>query len=286
MSSTITPTIYDATPCQLGEGPLWHPLRKQLYWFDIIGKRLYTQQNGQQISWEFDEMVSAAGWVDHDTLLVASALALYRFNVETGKRKVLTNFEADNPLTRSNDGRTDPFGGFWIGTMGYNGDIGLGKIYRYYKGELTVLYKAISIPNSICFSPDRNWAYFSDTKKFIINRVALDSEGWPQGEPEAFIDFRATQENPDGAVVDEQGCLWVAKWGTSEVARYSPEGQLLSTVPVSVRQPTCPAFGGPSLDTLFVTSAAVDLQNAGVADGTTFEVPIGIKGQAEHQVIL
>ena len=106
--------IFDDTRCELGEGPLWHPLRQQLFWFDILGKRLHTK--GQH--WDFDDHVSAAGWIDHDTLIVASSRALMTFDIITGDTEHLCDLEADNPVTRSNDGRADPQGGFWIGTMG------------------------------------------------------------------------------------------------------------------------------------------------------------------------
>ena len=118
--------ILDDTACQLGEGPLWHPTRGELFWFDILGKRLHRL--GQ--SWAFPTYVSAAGWVDDDTLLIASAIALSRFTLSTGATETLIALEADTPVTRSNDGRADPQGGFWIGTMALNAEPGAGAILR------------------------------------------------------------------------------------------------------------------------------------------------------------
>ena len=171
--------IFDDTQCSLGEGPLWRPLREQLFWFDINNHRLHTV--GQL--WQFETFVSAAGWVDKDHLLIASALELFLFNLQTGDRKTICPLEADNPMTRSNDGRADPQGGFWIGTMGQNLETGAGAIYRFYKGELRKVYSDISVSNSICFSPEGKNAFYTDTPTQIIMRQALDEDGWPTGAP-------------------------------------------------------------------------------------------------------
>ena len=161
--------IFDDTQCTLGEGPLWHPLRGTLFWFDILGKRLHSKA-GQ---WQFDDYVSAAGWVDADRLIIASQTALIRFDLSDGSQTPLCPLEADNPVTRSNDGRADPQGGFWIGTMGINAEPGAGAIYRYFKGELRQLFAPVTISNAICFAPDGKTAYFTDTPTQKIMRVAL-----------------------------------------------------------------------------------------------------------------
>ncbi|MEO0357027.1 MAG: SMP-30/gluconolactonase/LRE family protein, partial [Pseudomonadota bacterium] len=103
--------VYDPRPCAHGEGPLWHPQRQDLFWFDIDDQKLMAK--GQ--SWTFDDAVSAAGWVDHDTLLVASERALFAFDVTLGRSDPVAELESEKPHTRSNDGRADPVGGFWIG---------------------------------------------------------------------------------------------------------------------------------------------------------------------------
>ena len=90
--------------------------------------------------WQFDEHVSAAGWIDHDRLLIASETRLFSFNLATQAQQTVVALEAKDPRTRSNDGRADPWGGFWIGTMGKQAEAGLGGIYRYYQGTLRPLY--------------------------------------------------------------------------------------------------------------------------------------------------
>lgn len=279
-------TIFDDTQCALGEGPLWHPLREQFFWFDINQKQLLTSKNGNRKMWQFTEHVSAAGWVDENTLLICSETAFLEFNIETGEQDVIAPLEADIPNNRSNDGRADPQGGMWIGTMDLEAKKHAGAIYRYYQGEIRTLYPNITIPNSICFSPDGSTAYYADTPEKCIMSQALDNEGWPVGDAQMFIDMKQDGLSPDGSVVDAEGCLWNAQWGASRIAKYNAAGKFLMAIDVpDAKQTTCPAFGGADLQTIFVTSAADgdDSKNA----GKTFAVlPRGIVGQKEHQVKL
>ncbi len=279
--------IYDETVCELGEGPFWHPTRKQFFWFDILSKRLHTKGK----HWQFEDYVSAAGWVDHDRLLVASDRALFLFDLETAAITPICNLEHDNPVTRSNDGRADPWGGFWIGTMGINAEPNAGAIYRYFNGELQKLYGDITITNAICFSPDRKWAYYTDTASKIIKRQALEPEnGWPVGDALDWLDLTKEGLNPDGAVVDAKGNFWNAQWGASRVACYTPEGEFKEAMHFAAAQTSCPAFGGDDLRTMYCTTAAVGLSPEQLDEkpesGKTFRVATAIKGQAEHQVKL
>jgi sugar lactone lactonase YvrE len=281
----MTIGVYDHRVCALGEGPLWHPVRRQLFWFDILSKRLLSRTEDEIFNWDFDQAVSAAGWVDRDSLLVASEASLLRLNLVTNERQTIVPLEADNPLTRSNDGRADPWGGFWIGTMGKNFEQNAGAIYRYFRGELTSLFKDITIPNAICFSPDRAFAYFADTATQQIMQQPLSaSNGWPVGAARVFIDLKSENLNPDGAVIDGEGCLWNAQWGASRIARYSPRGKLLEAIEFPAIQVSCPAFGGDNLKTLFATTAAIGTQ--GALQGQTFCAPGKAIGQMEHRVIL
>ena len=136
----LTATPYDTRLCELGEGPLWHPKQNRLYWFDIIGKRLLSRDADQALEWQFDEHFSAAGWIDDDHLLLASETGLWKFSTVSGEKERLCDLEAENPVTRSNDGRADPFGGFWIGTMGKQAEPRHGAIYRFFEGKVHKLY--------------------------------------------------------------------------------------------------------------------------------------------------
>ena len=284
----MTVQVFDDTPLSLGEGPLWHPTRGQLFWFDIFGHRLYTREDGTTRHWQFDEHVSAAAWASDDTLLVASETRLFTFDIASGRSEDVCPLEASDPVTRSNDGRADPWGGFWIGTMGKGAEPGAGAIYRFYKGEVTLLYPDITVSNAICFSPDRAYAYYADTPTDTIMRQPLAPEdGWPDGPPAPFIDLSDAPGKPDGAVVDADGNIWNALWGGSGVACYGPDGTFLTSIAMPGSQTTCPAFGGDDLTTLFCTSARAGLpDDAAPVHGQTFVTPTQSKGQREHRVIL
>ncbi|MDA7967127.1 SMP-30/gluconolactonase/LRE family protein [Ruegeria sp.] len=290
------PTIFDDRQCELGEGVFWHPEREQLFWFDIVNSKLLSRVGDQTLNWQFDRNVSAAGWIDRDHLLIASETGLSRFNLETGAERMLCEIEADNPLTRSNDGRADPWGGFWMGTMDKTGESGKGTLYRWHPNDgLRVIQRDMSTPNAICFDHSRSCAYYADTKTRIIWRVRVNPKtGWPQGEKEVFMDLSATpdrpEHKPDGAVIDSEGCLWSAQWGSARVARYSPDGVFLSAVDLPTGHASCPAFGGADMRTLFVTTAMQKLPDdrpdwAGTA-GQTFSVPVAVAGRAEPQIAL
>jgi sugar lactone lactonase YvrE len=282
--------IHDTRICELGEGALWHPLREQLFWFDILGKRLLTQDKGQPKEWSFPDRVSAAGWIDRDRLLIASERGLFEFNIETGATAPLAGLEEENSLTRSNDGRADPLGGFWIGTMGKKAETGAGAIYRLYKGEVRRLFGSITIPNATCFSPDGRTAHFADTVAGRVMRVGLDSDGWPKGQPEVYLDLTTQGLNPDGAVIDASGAMWLAQWGAARVAAYDPQGQFLRAINFDAPHTSCPSFGGADLTTLYCTTALEGMDAAARAShphaGKTFAAPGVAKGQAEHRVIL
>lgn len=282
----MKPRVFDPRICALGEGPFWHPEREQLFWFDILGQKLMSRVGSDAFEWVFEESVSAAGWVDRETLLIASETALLTFDIASGEHARLVPLEETNTVTRSNDGRADPFGGFWIGSMGKNSERGAGSIHRYYKGVVECLVSDLTVANAICFSPEGDAAYFTDTWSRIIMKQDLDAEGWPKGPAVPFIDMTAERLNPDGAVVDAQGCLWNAQWGAGRVSRYSPEGTLMETLEFPATQTSCPAFGGTDLSTLYVTSAAVDMPADDTSAGQTFVFDTSVKGQREHRVIL
>ncbi len=276
--------IFDARPCELGEGPLWHPVREQLFWFDILNRTLHSQTQ----SWSFSDYVSAAGWISAEELLVASETGLHRLNLSTGDRTDVVS--AGSPETRSNDGRADRQGGFWFGTMGKTAEKGAGAIWRWYRGDLRLLFKGISIPNSICFTPDGTAAHFSDTAQGRVMKVALDAAGWPKGEPEVWLDLTRAGLNPDGAVIDAEGRFWNAQWGAGRVAAYDPDGAFLHAVETpGAPQSSCPAFGGPDFSTLYVTTALehmdAEARMKHPASGQVFAFPNAGKGLAEPQVI-
>ena len=152
----------------------------------------------------------------------------------------------------------------------------------------------MSTPNAIAFDRERACAYYTDTKTRIIQHQSLDPEtGWPMGTPKSFVDLRATdstpEHKPDGAIVDSEGCLWNAQWGSARVVRYSPDGRFMSELPLPTGHVTCPGFGGDGFRHLFVTSACEKLpenrpdwqENA----GQVFAFETKFTGSAEPQVL-
>jgi len=283
--------VVSTTNCSLGEGPLWHPERQGLFWFDINAKTLFCRENDAEKSWSFADHVSAAGWIDRETLLIASETGLFRFDMNTASREAICQIESDNPVTRSNDGRADPWGGFWIGTMGKQAERSAGAIYRYYRGELRLLFEGLTIPNAISFPPGGDFACFADTRRQQVMRQPLDpADGWPKGEAEVYLDLTRERLNPDGAVWDADGYFWNAQWGAARLARYDANGQLDRALGLPVSQVSCPAFGGADLDLLFATTASEGLseaeRRAQPHAGQTFVSHQQITGQMEHRVVL
>jgi sugar lactone lactonase YvrE len=277
--------IFDSRPCDLGEGAFWHPLRERLFWFDILNRTLHSQTQ----SWTFPELVSAAGWSGPDHLIIASETGLFRFDIDTGTPEALVH--AGSPTTRSNDGRADPQGGFWFGLMGKRAEKGAGAIWRWYRGELRRLYAEVTIPNAICFTKDGSAAHFTDTATGQVMKVALDAQGWPQGDPQVWLDLGQEGLAPDGAVIDAEGLFWNAQWGAGRVAAYAPDGSFVRAVETpGAPHSSCPAFGGPDLTTLFVTTALENLDAEArathPASGQVFAFPGTAKGLPEPQVIL
>lgn len=284
-----TNDIFDRRRCELGEGAFWHPQRQQFFWFDIVSNVLLSQEGGKPLTWAFEENVSAAGWLSADELLIAGETGLQSLHLVSGKREPVAAFP-QNPILRSNDGRADPYGGFWIGTMGKRSEQEAGAIWRYWRGEFRMIYEGISIPNAICFDAERSLAYFSDTRLKKIWHVRLDTEGWPSDEPELFVDLTGAPHSPDGAVIDAQGNLWNAQWGGRRVACYAPDGQEIAAEYFEATRISCPAFGGTDMQSLFATSAcqgmSAEAREAEPLAGMTFERKTTFRGVAEPRVIL
>jgi sugar lactone lactonase YvrE len=280
--------------CSLGEGPIWHAGRQQLFFFDINEQTMFAVTAEGEIadSWLFNETVAAAAVVDDHTLVLATDTGLKEFDLATAGMNRINEIEADNPVTRTNDSRVHPSGAFWIGTMTRSEEEApVGSVYHYRAGQLTTLKSGIKIPNATCFSPDGRTAYWTDTPTKQILKVATDpATGLPVGEWTLFADVSEGRGYPDGAVVDSEGYLWNAKWGGSCVVRHAPDGSIDRIVEVPVSQVTCPAFGGPDLKTLFITTANKNMSAEQLAAekvaGGLFAIDVDIAGQPEAPIVL
>lgn len=285
MSGTIT--VLDHPPCELGEGPTYDPHTDTAWWFDITGRALheYCFAAARLRVHPLPFAASALARVDARRQALFTEAGLVLRDVTTGDFTSLQAIEADNPVTRSNDARVHPCGAMWLGTMGWDAQPGAGAIWHYRAGVLTRLFDDITITNAICFSPDGALGYFADTAKGTTFRVPLDpATGLPTGAPQVWRD--RFDGGPDGAVVDAEGCLWVAVWGGSSVVRYSPDSVEVGRIDLPASQPSCPAFVGPKADRLLITTAAIGLDQAGAADGLTYLASLGVPGLQAPDLII
>ncbi|MGB1161554.1 MAG: SMP-30/gluconolactonase/LRE family protein [Alphaproteobacteria bacterium] len=283
---TMTPDVFDDRVCQLGEGPVWHPLRSELFWTDIERDLILSRGERQgQGEYRLACKPSALGWVDENRLFVGTDAGLGVFDLRDEALAMVCPLEADQPERRSNDGRSDPWGGFWISTMTHAMEPGLGRIYRWYQGELRQLIDGLACPNAICFSPDRSVGYFADSMPGKIFCHDLDPEtGWPTSEARVFT--QGHKGAPDGAVTALDGTVWNAEWGQGRLLAFAPQtGALIQHFDLPARQLTCPAID-PDTGRVFVTSAAVGLEDATAADGQTFVLDLAVSAAPEPAVAL
>lgn len=277
---------FDDRSCFLGEGAFWHPLRRQFFWFDVLEGRLLSRDASGPLEWRIGRVASATGWIDLNRLMIATEAGLAILDLGTGQLDPLVGIEGDNPATRSNDGRADRQGGFWISTMGKAAQPGAGIIWRWYRGELRPLVTGLTIPNAICFAADGRAAFYTDTPTGKVWRQPLGPEGWPEGDRTLYLDLGPMGLNPDGAVIDRAGAFCVACWGAGAVLRFDPKGQLLGRIPVGGRHSSCPALGGAGLNQMLVTTAREGIADPDPAQGQTWLVPAPAPGLPEPQVLL
>lgn len=263
----------------LGEGPLWDPATKRLYWFDIKQALLYwgDPNTGNQGSWKLDCRASAAVIRKAGGLLLATERGLADFDPATGSLSIRVPLEAE-PGFRSNDGKIDVKGRFWWGTMDDDDGKRPGVLYRYDPdGRLEAVVGDIHIVNTVSCSPDGRTYYLADSKRGVIWAFDMDDAGGLSNR-RVFVET----EGPDGSAVDADGYLWNAQWGSWRIVRYAPDGSLDRVVDVPVEQPSSCAFGGDDLTTLFITTAREDLSDEALARqpwaGSVLAFEAGVKG--------
>lgn len=260
----MTTDRIEASRDMLGEGALWDSTMQVLYWVDAVGKlvRRLDPATGRVTDWTLPSHVgSVALTSSNERLLVALQDGIYLLTLTDGSLKALAR-PADLPANaRFNDGKVDRQGRFVVGTIladpwtRIEGRKAEGKLYRLnLDGTLDVLDDDIRLSNATCFSPDGRQMYFADTPEGEVRVYDYDAATGKAGNRRRFVHTQSLGSMPDGATVDAQGCLWVALPQIAAVAQYDAEGRLLRTVPTPCPLPTCPTFGGPGLDQLYVTS--------------------------------
>ncbi len=255
-----------AMPSLLGESPMWHPREQVLYYCDIPGRCVnrYDPATGELSHWPFDSEVASLAPMLGGGLLLAARDGLWRFDVATGKRTALAPPPYDPRTERFNDGKCDPQGRFWVGTIYEPRNAARAALYRFHRDGLIKCADGITTSNGLAWSPDGRTLYWSDTKAHVIHAFDFDLIDGELSGQRVFCRFPLKPAGPtpvdyggrpDGAAVDAAGNYWVAMFEGQQLLCLSPSGQLLRTVRLPVRCPTMPCFGDADLKTLYITTA-------------------------------
>ena len=240
----------------LGESPLWDAVRAWLWWVDIRRNQVLAADSGGvlQREWTFDRPVGAIGLAEDG--LVAAFADGFALIDGAGGIHWLASPAIGAGAIRFNDGKADRQGRFLSGTMQHGGQApALATLWRLDHGGRAVrLVRGLRLTNAICFSPCGGLLYFADSLERVIRRHAYDRATGAIGPREDFFDCAAHDLAPDGATVDGEGRLWVAMVLSGQIACISPEGDLVALVDLPLPYPSCPAFGGRDMATLYVTT--------------------------------
>ena len=280
-----------ATDAALGECPLWEPAEDRLYWVDVDGRVVHRFDPATGS----DERRSVPGRpgsiVRTDVpgrLLVAMETEVVWLDWQTGTVTPWMTVETPGTGNRLNDGRTDPAGRFWVGSMYERAAAArfAGWLHRIdVDGSFEAMRGGVGVANGLAFDRERERMYFADT---LVDTVWCYDYNLDSGEARneaVFVDFAGMPGRPDGACVDTDGCYWVAAVYGWAVMRFTPDGELDRTIELPVQAPTMPAFGGSDLATLFVTSigsgASRRMEPSPVAPGSLLAIDAGVAGRVD-----
>lgn len=249
----------------LGEGPLWSAVEQALYWVDIRSQRIerFQPASKHRQSWQMEQAVTAIGFRQAGGFVAATDRGFALWDGNSTTLTLLTNPEQDRPFFRFNDGKVDPAGRFWAGSM-YAGPAQNprpdGRLFRLDEyGQVSLQGSGYTISNGMGWSPDNRYFYFTDTLRKTILRFDYDPSTGEICNPQPLVQDLAEPGYPDGMTVDTDGCLWSARWGGWKVIRYDSQGKKMGEIALPVEQPSSCVFGGPNFETLYVTSAWEDL---------------------------
>lgn len=288
-------------PSLLGESPLWHPAEQVLYWCDIPGHKLnrFDPDTGAHREWAFETDVACCAPLLDGALLLALRSGLVRFDPRTGESTPLAKAPYDMARERFNDGKADPQGRFWVGTIYEPRDPPRAALYRFAQGRLDNMAGDITVSNGLAWSPDARTLYWADTKAHRVDALDFDGAEGRVSRRRVFAEFPARQPDqpltdyggrPDGAAVDAQGGYWVAMFEGARLLRFAADGVLTRELALPVRCPTMPCFGGRDLRTLYITTsrekrAAEELAHEPLA-GCVLQLRVDVPGLPAHFALI
>jgi len=254
---------------QLGEGALWDSERAVLWWVDIRSARIhcYHADSGTAQAQQLSCRLTALGLTHDGDLIACGDRGFVRVKVGADLQVSIQEVIAapvERAGNRYNDGKVDPQGHFWAGTMDDAEQGAYGALYRLDpRGGVRCVRRGMSVPNGPCFLADGT-ILSADSARRQIMALQLNATGEVEREWE-FTRFSPDQGFPDGMTVDAENHVWVAFWDGWCVRRLAPDGAIVQEVSVPVQRPTCPAFGGPQLSQLYLTTARVGIDPQSLA---------------------
>jgi sugar lactone lactonase YvrE len=243
--------------CALGESPVWDPRSNELVWVDIRSGNVYWWAPGSSRprSVQVGHTVSAIAPRRAGGYMLATRSGFAVLD-EAGSFAPLAEVEAEAPENRMNDGKVDPRGRFWAGTMSELDEPGAGSLYRLdLDGSVAKVIEDVTISNGLGWSPDASIMYYVDSLAHSLDAFDFALESGAATARRVVAEIPPALGLPDGLTVDEQGHVWVALHSGGAVHRYSPDGDLVTRVELPVSLVTSCAFAGPKYQDLYITTA-------------------------------
>lgn len=248
------------TRARLGEGPVWDERAGRLRWVDIYNRRVheFDPATGAASYLDVGDVVGALALTASHALLLARRHELSRLDPATGRVETVRRIEGLRADERLNDGRCDPQGRFWVGSMAE--EEGRACLYRFDPdGSLHVMERGLTISNGLGWSPDGRTFYLTDSPRGRIYAYDFDAAAGTIDGRRVFAELGAGDAVPDGLAVDAEGCVWSALWAGGCVVRLAPDGRKIARLRLPLPLTTSCAFGGRGLRDLYVTTASVGM---------------------------
>lgn len=284
MSATDRVEVLVAGGAELGEGPIWDARSGRIAWIDVHGRRIHLTDPDTGATSSIEVPIHVGAVAPRAAGGFVAALQDGFWIVDHGSLRRLATVAEAGPDLRFNDGKCDPAGRFWAGTMPYDEVRPVGCLYRLDPGGAVArVLDGVTISNGLAWSADGRTMFYIDTPTRRIDAFSFDPVTGSIADRRAAVKIDEGAGFPDGMTIDEEGGLWVALWGGWAIHRYL-DGRLDRVIPMPIAQPTSCAFGGSNLDELFVTSAWKGLsardRAAQPLAGSLFRLWPGVRGVA------